>query len=81
MNTSMLSELIAAVPGSHISMNTHTPLTTIENTMQILHHHRKGSHLNTIERYYIHAEHAANNHLNDDHTISPNNTLLKTYRP
>jgi len=41
-------------------------------------------HLNTIERYYIHAEHAANNHLNDDHTTFPNkifDTLLKAYRP
>ena len=52
--------------------------------MQILHHHKKGKHLNTIERYYIHAEHATNNHSNDEHTIFPNkifDTLLKTYHP
>jgi len=57
---------------------------TIENTMQILHHHKKGAHLNTIEWYYIHAEHTANNHLNYEHTIFPNkifDTLLKTYHP
>jgi len=42
------------------------------NIMQVLHHQRKGVHLNTIERFYIHKEHAAGNHLNDNHTIFPN---------
>jgi hypothetical protein len=35
-------------------------------------------------RYHIHAKFAANNHLNDDHTIFPNkifDTLLKTHQP
>jgi hypothetical protein len=47
-------------------------------------HNKKGAHLNTLERFYIHAESATNNHLNDSHTIFPNNifdTLLKTYQP
>jgi hypothetical protein len=73
----MLSELIAVLPGSHNNEHVHS-LDTIENTIQILHH------LNTIERYYIHAEHTANSHLNDDHTMFPNkifDSLLKTYRP
>jgi hypothetical protein len=45
---------------------------SISNIMHMLHHQRKGAHLNTIERFYIHKEHAARNHLNDDHTIFPN---------
>lgn len=57
---------------------------TINNIMQVLHYHKKGSHLNTTEWNYIHAEHTANNHLHDGHTIFPNaifDTLLKTHRP
>jgi hypothetical protein len=41
----------------------------INNIMQVLHHQRKGARLNTIERFYIHKEHAAGNQLNEDHTI------------
>ena len=33
--------------------------------MQLVHCHRKGAHLNTIERFHIHTEFVANNHLND----------------
>jgi len=44
----------------------------ISNIMQVLHHQRKGAHLNTIKRFYIHKEHAAGDHLNDDQTIFPN---------
>jgi len=65
----------------HLNEHAHS-FDTIENTMQILHHHRKGAHLHTIQRYYIHAGHAANNHLNDDHTIFPNkifDTLIKAF--
>jgi len=52
----------------------------IHNIMQVLHYHRKGAHLNTRERFHIHTQSAANNHLNDNHTIFPNailNTLAK----
>jgi len=38
--------------------------STISNTMQIFHYQEKSAHLNTVERYYIHAEFAADNHLN-----------------
>jgi hypothetical protein len=31
----------------------------IHNIMQVLHHPKKGAHLNTIERFHIHIEHAA----------------------
>jgi len=44
----------------------------IHNTVQILQYHNKGAHLNTIEQYYIYAEFTKNNHLNDEHNISPN---------
>ena len=33
--------------------------------MQVLHYQKKNAHLNKVERYYIHAEFTANNHLND----------------
>ena len=64
--------------------NSHTPKFTqhlheeahsfgpISNIIQVLHHQRKGEHLNTIDRFYIHKEHAARNRLNDDQTIFPN---------
>jgi hypothetical protein len=44
----------------------------IHNIMQVLHHQKKGAHLNTIKRFHIHIQHAARNHLNDEHTIFPN---------
>jgi hypothetical protein len=46
-----------------------------DNIMQELYHQKKGAHLNTIERYHIHVELAAGNHLNDDHTIFPSRIL------
>jgi len=52
--------------------------------MQALKQQNKGSHLNTIERFYIYAEYLNNNHLNDDHTIFPNTifeALLKPHQP
>jgi len=55
----------------HLQEEAHS-FGSINNIMQVLHHQRKGVHLNTIERFYIHKEHAAGNHLNDDHTIFPN---------
>jgi len=56
----------------------------IDNVMQVLHHQKKGTHLNTIERFHIHIEHTAGNHLNNDHTIFPNrifDTLIKPSTP
>jgi hypothetical protein len=68
---------------AHLSEHAHS-LGTIKNTMQILHYHKKAAQLNTLERHYIHADYASNNHLNDSHTTFPNaifDTLLKTHRP
>jgi len=52
--------------------------------MQTLHCHKKGPHLNTIEKFHIHTESIANNQLNDDHTIFPNSifdSLSRNNRP
>jgi hypothetical protein len=52
--------------------------------MQILQRHNKEAHLNTIERYYIYTEFTKNNHLNDEHNISPNkisDALLRPHQP
>jgi hypothetical protein len=37
-----------------------------------LHYHKKGAHMNTIERFHIHAEYTENNHWNEEYTIFPN---------
>jgi hypothetical protein len=63
----------------HLHEKTHS-FGPINSIMQVLHHQRKGTHLNATERFYIHTEYAAVNHLNDDHTIFPNkifDTLIK----
>jgi hypothetical protein len=44
----------------------------IQETMTVLHLQNKGTHLDTIEKFYIYAEHKKQNHLNDDSTIFPN---------
>jgi hypothetical protein len=57
---------------------------SIQNTMQILRPHNKGTHLNTIERFYAYTEYNNDNHLNDESTIFPNksfDTLLRTLQP
>jgi len=40
--------------------------------MQVLQFQKKGPHLNTTECFHIHKEAAANNYLNDEHTVTPN---------
>ena len=67
----------------HLIEQTHS-FSPIHKTTQILQHHNKGAHLNTVERYYIYAEFTKNNHLNEEHTISPNKifeALLKPNQP
>ena len=39
---------------------------------QILRLHKKGPHLNTLERFHMYAEYVNNNHINDNQTIFPN---------
>jgi hypothetical protein len=67
----------------HLIEQAHS-FNSIQNTMQILQRRSKGAHLNTIERYYIYAEFIKNNHLNDEHNISPNkifDALLEPHQP
>jgi len=67
----------------HLHDNAHS-FGPVDIIMQVLHLHKKGAHLNTIERFHIHIEHTAGNHLNDDHTIFPNrifDTLIKPSTP
>ena len=55
----------------HLHDNLHS-FGPINDNMQVLHHLKKGAHLNTIEKFHINIAHAAGTHLNDDHTIFPN---------
>jgi len=36
----------------------------IDKVLQVLHHHKKGAHLNMVERFYIHVQYAAKNQYN-----------------
>jgi len=52
----------------------------IENIMEVLQFHKKGIHLNTIEKFYIHKESTNNNYLNEEYTDNTNqifNTILE----
>ena len=56
----------------------------IDNSMQVLNHQKKRAHINTIEIFHIHVEQAHGNHLNDDHTVLPNeifDILIKIKTP
>jgi len=67
----------------HILEQLHT-FGPIDQTMQILQYREKGTHLNTIERFFIYAEFSKNHHLNDEQSISPNrifDALLKPHQP
>jgi len=71
---------VSANYAKHILEQSHS-FGPIQDTMQILQYHNKGHHLNTIERFHIYTEFIKDNHLNDDHNISPNrifDTILKT---
>jgi hypothetical protein len=67
----------------HLNDTTH-PFGPINDIMQVIQCHKKGPHLNTIEKFHIHAEAHTSNHLNDDHTIFPNpifDALLRNQHP
>ena len=67
----------------HFTEETHS-FGHINQIMRIEHYHKKGVHLNTIDKFYIHTESVKINHLNDPQIIYPNpifDTLLKTVRP
>jgi len=55
----------------HLNNHMHS-FGPIQDVMNILQFHKKGPHLNTLERFHIHKEASSHNHLNDEHTITPN---------
>jgi len=55
----------------HLNEHIHS-FGSIHDVMQVLQFQKKGPHLNTIERFHIHKDAAANIHLNDEHTVTPN---------
>jgi hypothetical protein len=55
----------------HLHEHTH-PFGSIDNIMQILHHQKKGPHLNTLGWFYTHKEAASGSHVDDNQTIFPN---------
>jgi hypothetical protein len=66
----------------HVTEHKHT-FGNVETIMTVLQVHRNSTHLNTIERFYIHKE-ALDNHLNEDHTDTSNpifNTILNNRKP
>jgi len=61
-----------------------SPFVWLHEQDHEVHCHKKGAHLNTIERFYIHIKFAKNNHLNDPQTILPKaiiDTIIKNDRP
>jgi len=63
----------------HLNEHAHC-FGSIDNIMQILHHQKKGPHLNTTEQFYTHKEAASGNHLNNNQKILANrifDTILK----
>jgi hypothetical protein len=65
----------------HLVENMHS-FGNIHDIVQILHFQKKGHNSNAIERFHIHIQPASKNHLNDDHTISPNrifDTILNKF--
>jgi len=64
----------------HILEQSHS-FGPIQDTMQILQYQNKGNHLNTIETFYIYTEFLKDNHLNNDHNISPNRIFDALLKP
>jgi len=52
--------------------NIHTHLASFMKQCRFCSSKVKGTHLNTIERYFIYKEFSKNNHLNDEFNITPN---------
>jgi hypothetical protein len=55
----------------------------VKDIMERLQFQRKGIHLNTVERFYIHKE-SITNHFNDPQTLAPNpifDILTNNHRP
>jgi len=55
----------------HLNEHIHS-FGNIHDIVQVLQFQKEGTHLNTIECFYIHKEAASNNHLNNEYTVSLN---------
>ena len=64
----------------HIVEQSHT-FGPVHQTMQILQYRDKGTHFNTIERFFIYVEFSKNYRLNDEHSISPNKIFDALLKP
>jgi hypothetical protein len=56
------------------------PFGPIHDIMQVV-HHRKGPHLNTMEKFHIYTVYTNGSHLNDEHTIFPNKIFDSLIKP
>ena len=68
---SLYVHLIVVQITQHLNEHMHT-FGPVDNIMQILYYQKKGPHLNSVERFYIHKEAAAYKQLNGKQTIFPN---------
>jgi hypothetical protein len=57
------------------------PFGPIHDIMKILHHRKKGPHLNTMVKFDIYTEYINGSHLNDEHTIFPNKIFDSLIKP
>jgi hypothetical protein len=57
------------------------PFGPIHDIMQVLHHCKKGPHLNTMEKFHIYTKYINGSHLNDEHTIFPNKIFDSLIKP
>jgi len=67
----------------HILEQLHT-FGSIDQIMEVLQYREKGTHVTTVERFFIYVEFSKNNHLNDEQSIYPNkifDALLKPHQP
>jgi len=55
----------------HLTKHGHT-FGSINSTMEIMQLHRKSTHLNTLEKFYIHKEFVNNKHLNEEYADNNN---------
>jgi hypothetical protein len=61
---------------NHI-LNTGRKYGPITDTMDIIKTHKKGKHINTLEKHHIHKLYKNNLHINES-AVEPNNPIFKT---
>jgi hypothetical protein len=81
MNTNVPSTTTAHPPISHISSTKHTHSAPSTTSCKYYITVKKVPHLNTKEKFHIYAEYINGSHLNDEHTIFPNNIFDSLIKP